>query len=355
MNRPSSGITESSNSCRKILIVRLGSLGDIVHAIPSQQSIKRHWPQSEIHWLTEPPYDSLLNSVCGISKVWVADTQKWRRRIFSLREGVSLIQSLRRERFDVVLDFQGLIKSALLGRLSGARQVVGFRPERFKEPAAQYFYSDTVVGDDGSQPHAVEINFQLARFLGCSEESLSPAVPLETGSRELQYVNDHLGRLGIQNPILINPGAGWVTKLWPAKSYAQLFVKIREETGLPVIFTYGPGEEALIETIRDAAAPHFVATFPTDFLQFSALCRRSQLLVGGDTGPLHLAVSLGTPTVAILGPTASWRNGPFNPQDEIIKRDLPCSNSYKRTCDQFICMDIPVQQVFDAVVRRLSP
>ena len=157
-----------------------------------------------------------------------------------------------------------------------------------------------------------------------------------------------------KNPILINPGAGWVTKRWPMKSYAQLFIKIREELDLPVIFTYGPGEELLIEQIRSEADSYPLATFPTNILQLSALCRCSRLLVGGDTGPLHLAVSLETPTVAILGPTAAWRNGPFNPQDEIIKRDLPCSESYKRTCDQFICMDISVQQVFDAIVRRLD-
>lgn len=343
-----------SNNCQKILIVRLSSLGDIVHTIPSQQSIKQQWPQSEIHWLTQPPYDSFLKSVPGISKVWLADTQRWRQQPLSLRKGISLIKSLRREQFDITLDFQGLLKSAALSRLSGAHRVIGLPPGRFQEPAAHYFYSETVASDEESHPHVIESNFQLALFLGCSKETLSPTIPLNISSADLHYVNEHLDRLEIKNPVLINPGAGWVTKRWPMKSYAQLFIKIREELDLPVVFTYGPGEELLIEQIRSEVNSYSLATFPTNILQFSALCRCSRLLVGGDTGPLHLAVSLETPTVAILGPTAAWRNGPFNPQDEIIKRDLPCSESYKRTCDQFICMDISVQQVFDAIVRRLD-
>ena len=338
-----------NNNCPKILIVRLSSLGDIVHTIPSQQSIKQQWPQSEIHWLTQPPYDSFLKSVPGISKIWVADTQGWRHQPISLRKGIPLIKSLRRERFDIALDFQGLLKSAVLSRLSGARRVIGFSPGRFQEPATHYFYSETVAGDDGSYPHVIESNFQLALFLGCSKETLSPTIPLNISSSDLHYVNEHLDRLKIKNPILINPGAGWITKRWPIKNYAQLSIKLREELNMPVVFTYGPGEELLIEKIRSESNSYSLATF-----QFSALCSCSRLLVGGDTGPLHLAVSLETPTVAILGPTAAWRNGPFNPQDEIIKRDLPCSESYKRTCDQFICMDISVQQVFDAIVRRLD-
>ncbi len=155
-------------------------------------------------------------------------------------------------------------------------------------------------------------------------------------------------------PILVNPGAGWVTKLWPLKDYAALLLRIQEELGRATLLTYGQGEEDMVEEIRAILAPHPLEAFPTTLLQRAALCRRSRLLIAGDTGPLHLAVALGTPTVAILGPTSPWRNGPFNQEDQIVKRYLPCSNSYKRTCNEFICMDIPVKDVFDAVTRRLD-
>ena len=339
---------------QKLLIVKLGSLGDIIHTIPAQQRLAQHFPQAQIHWLTEPPYDTLLDHIPGISRVWLADTKKWRRNISSLPESIHLIRALRQHYFDAALDFQGLVKSALLAKLSGAERVIGFVAHQSREPASRYFYSETVVGDDGSRPHAVEINLQLARSLGCSKNGANPLIPLEISSEAFDYVDGQLSKNNIAKPILVNPGAGWVTKLWPLKNYAQLLLRIHQELGHGIVLTYGPGEEDLVQEIQAVTAPHPIAAFPTTFLQLAALCRRSRLLIAGDTGPLHLAVALGTPTVAILGPTSPWRNGPFNEKDPIIKRYLFCSNSYKRTCNQFICMEIPVQEVFDAVTRRLE-
>jgi lipopolysaccharide heptosyltransferase I len=339
---------------QKLLIVKLGSLGDIIHTIPAQQRLTQHFPQAQIHWLTEPPYDTLLDHIPGISRVWLADTKKWRRNLSSLPDSIQLIRGLRQQHFDAALDFQGLVKSALLAKLSGAKRVIGFVAHQSREPASGYFYSETVVGDDGSRPHVVEINLQLAGSLGCSQNGASPLIPLEIPSEAFDYVDDQLGKNNIDKPILVNPGAGWVTKLWPLRNYAQLLLRIHQELGHRIVLTYGPGEEDLVQEIQTATAPHPIAAFPTTFLQLAALCRRSRLLIAGDTGPLHLAVALGTPTVAILGPTSPWRNGPFNERDPIVKRYLFCSNSYKRTCNQFICMNIPVQEVFDAVTRRLA-
>ncbi len=339
---------------QKLLIVRLGSLGDIIHTIPAQQLLAQHFSQAQIHWLTEPPYPNLLDRIPGISRVWLADTKKWRRELFSVRESIHLIRSLRQHNFDIALDFQGLIKSALLAKLSGAERVIGFVAHQCREPASRHFYSETVVGDDGSRPHAVEINLQLARSLGCSQNGASPLIPLDIPSEAFDYVDNQLSKNKISKPILVNPGAGWVTKLWPLKNYAQLMLRIHQELGHGIVLTYGPGEESVVQEIQTLTAPHPMTAFPTTFLQLAALCRRARLLIAGDTGPLHLAVSLGTPTVAILGPTSPWRNGPFNAKDPIVKRYLFCSNSYKRTCNEFICMDIPVQEVFDAVIRRLD-
>ena len=339
---------------RKILIVKLGSFGDVIHTIPAQQQIHQHLPDTEIHWLTAPPYAGLLGRIPGIKRVWLADTKKWRKRITSILESVPLIRSLRRQRFDLALDFQGLVKSAVLARLSGAREVIGFTREQSREPASAYFYSRTLPGDNGSQPHAIEINLELTRSLDCSPNGASPLIPLNIPEEAFSYVDQQLSQAGITRPVLINPGAGWITKRWPAINYGRLLLELRQKAGLPVIVTYGPGEEELVDQMKSSAGSQPLIAFPTDFFQLAALCRRSQLMVAGDTGPLHLAVALGTPTVAILGPTAPWRNGPFNPEDVIVKRYLPCSNSYKRTCDQFICMDIPVKDVFDAVVRRLG-
>lgn len=338
---------------RKILIVKLGSFGDIIHTIPAQQRIHHHYPDTEIHWLTEPPYAELLRHIPGIQRVWTADTKQWRQQIISLSESVRLIRSLRHQHFDLALDFQGLVKSATLARLSGARKVIGFSREQSREPASAYFYSTTLPGDNGSKSHAIEINLELTRFLDCSSNGASALIPLNIPEAAFSYVDRQLELAGMTNPVLINPGAGWITKRWPAPNYGRLLLKLQQQLNLSVMVTFGPGEDELVEQMEAAAGIHLVA-FPTDFFQLAALCRRSKLMVAGDTGPLHLAVALGTPTVAILGPTAPWRNGPFVSEDVIVKRYLPCSDSYKRTCDQFICMDIPVEDVFDAVVQRLG-
>ena len=345
----------SARSVRKILIVKLGSLGDIIHTVPAQQEMLRHFSEAEVHWLTEQHYAPLVDNIRGVSKVWVADTRGWRSKISFVGEVVRLVRDLRREEFDVALDFQGLIKSAILARLSGASQVVGFSREKIKESAATYFYTQTVLGDDGSRPHVIQINFQLAQFLGCNADGLSPAMPLFIPEEVQARVENQLAQMEVEDPILISPGAGWVTKRWSTQKFGRLAVETERRLGIPVIVTYGPGEEPLVDRIRMEAAPYPISSLPTTLLELAALCRVSRLLIGGDTGPLHLAVALGLPTVAILGPTAPWRNGPFNPEDEIVTHDQ-CSNSYRRKCPELVCrcMDMSVQEVFDAVRSRLS-
>ena len=343
----------SADELGKILIVRLGSLGDIVHSLPAQQQIHRRFPETEIHWLTEPHYLPLLRTVPGIAQLWGADTKHWRQRPSSSRAIIPLILSLRSEGFDLVLDFQRLIKSAFLARLSGAKRVVGFAKEQCREPHAARFYTETIRRQGNPHCHAIENNLDLVRFLGCDEET-DGRVPLQVPSKARHYIDTQLAQNNAEHPVLVNPGAGWTTKLWGASHYAQLALQVRRRLDLPTVFTYGPGEEGLIDEIRKASEPEAIVSFPTDLLQFAALCQRAQLMIAGDTGPLHLAVALGTPTVSILGPSPVWRNASFNPEDNTVKRYLFCSDCNKRTCEEFICMNIPVSEAFESVKRRLS-
>ena len=339
------------NSPGKILIVRLGALGDIIHALPAQQQIHRRFPDCEIHWLVEPHYRGLLETVPGIHQVWTADTKRWRRQPRTASALVHLVRALRRERFDLALDFQGLIKSAFLARLSGAGRRMGFARERCREPAAAGFYTHKVR--TSGVGHVIDLNLELAGTLGCAGEPTA-RVPFRIPVQADRYVQQRLQAAGGGRPVLLNPGAGWPTKRWPARKFARLGSEIRRRLNLPVLFTYGPGEEDLVREIQDCSRPGTVASFPTSILQLAALCRRACLMVAGDTGPLHLAVALGTPAVAVMGPSIARRNGPFHPEDRIVKRYLYCSDCNKRSCGEFICMNIPVEQVFRAVCRRLS-
>jgi lipopolysaccharide heptosyltransferase I len=339
--------------CRNILIVRMGALGDILHALPAQQQLSHQLPKTSIHWLSETAYVPLLQTVPGISRIWTANTKKWRRQPFQPGEMVRLFRDLRRQHFDLALDFQGLLKSAVLARISGASRILGFAPERFKEKGIQWFYTNSQAGEGDLTRHIIETNLDLIREL-VPVSKAHPVVPFLIPEADQTYVERKLRENEIANPVLINPGAGWVTKLWPARNYARLAREIQSQLGAPVVVTYGPGEEHLVERIQSELAPERLAAFPTSIVQLASLCQSSRLMIAGDSGPLHLAVAAGTPTVAILGPTSPGRNGPFNPADEVVKRDLPCSDSYKRVCSEFVCMDIPVERVLEAVKKRLA-
>jgi len=336
----------------RILIVRLGSLGDIIHTVPAQQYLAKRHPEAEIHWLVEPPYDQLLSHVPNIKRIWKADTKRWRKDLTSLSEPRALIRELKAQSFDLAIDFQGLVKSALLTRLTGAKRVIGYQRKRLREPLAAWFYNEPTQIEDG-QRHHIEYLLDLAdppRF----RAQASAEMPLALPAAANRYVDKHLERLQAKNPILLNPGAGWETKRWPAERFALLGQMVQEKLGIPVIITYGPAEQDLVDLIQKRTQPDPLKAFPTDLLQLAALCCRSRLMVAGDTGPLHLSVALGLPTVAVLGPAHAWRTGPFNRSDVIVQHERPCPHPYKRTCSEHFCMDISVEQVFSGITTRLG-
>jgi len=335
----------------KILIVRFGSLGDIVHALPAMQELHRIHPEAEIHWLAEEPYRPLLETVPHLHRVWTSRMKKWRKQLRGIGCYRDLVRRLRAEKFDLVYDFQGLIKSAATAWLAGGKETIGFERELLREKAARIFYSRPTALEPG-QRHQVEYALDLVRpprFQGRSSAAIGFRYPAEC----LDYVDRELRKAGIESPpVLLNPGAAWETKRWDIGRFAKLGELI-SGAGYPVIYTIGPGEEQLLEEARRLSALP-VRSFPTSMVQLSALCSRSLLMVGGDTGPLHLAVASGTPAVALIGPAHAWRTGPFHPDDEVVSHERPCPHPYSRTCKDHFCMDIPVERVFAAVVRRIA-
>ena len=335
----------------KILIVRFGSLGDIVHGLPAQQELHRKYPEAEIHWLAEAPYRELLETVPFISRVWESRLKKWRKSPSGLRHYAALVKNLRKERFDLVYDFQGLFKSAVTARLARGTETIGFNREWLREPGARHFYSRPISLEPGPR-HQVEYALDLVsppRFRGFTSARIDFRYPPGC----LEYLEKQLSRIGTDDaPVLLNPGAAWETKRWDIERFVKLSTLLERE-GYPVLYTIGPGEEELLARARDLS-PVPVLSFPTSILQLSALCSRSRLMVAGDTGPLHLAVASGTPTIAILGPAHPWRTGPFNPEDIAVTHEKPCPRPYSRTCDDHFCMDIPVEKVLEAALLRLN-
>lgn len=338
-----------------VLIVKLSSIGDVVHAMPAAAALRRAFPDARLTWVVEKVAASLLVGSPILDDVIVLDTRGWRRSLRNAETRSAIAdryRAVRRHSPDIALDFQGLLKSAAVARLSGAPERIGFSTEALREKASRFGYTRQIPVDDTR--HVIYNNLQLAVAVGAAMPARYefPFPPFEEPAAR---VTERLAAHDIGRFVILNPGGGWVTKLWRTDDFAALADRVWEAFGLPSVVTCGPGEEQMAAAIVSGAKSGRAVFIPTTLPEFVALVRRAALFVGGDTGPLHLAAAAGTPIVGIYGPTMPERNGPFDPADVTVGRDIPCRvNCHRRTCDVHICMDIPVPVVADAVTRRLK-
>ncbi|MFN0122524.1 MAG: glycosyltransferase family 9 protein [Blastocatellia bacterium] len=336
----------------RILIVKLGSIGDVVHTLPALAALRRAYPRAHIAWAVESggPAKLLRDNPC-LDDLLVLNMRGWRKTLAEGQTRGEITAAIRRLRgFDLALDFQGLLKSAAIARLSGAPRRIGFARAALREPASAWLLTETVNVDDSDQ--IIRKNLQLVRALGI-EPGDHFEFPIALAPEDEQFAEQqlsaHNGALAI-----INPGGGWPTKLWNTAGFAAIADRLREQYGLPSVITYGPGEQALAESVA-AASRTGAQPLDTTLKQFFALARRARLFVGGDTGPLHLAAAAGAPILGIYGPTPARRNGPFAPDDIVVERfDLDCrTDCFRRSCGHTSCMNIPVETVWQAAVKRM--
>ena len=341
----------------RILIIKLGSIGDVVHTFPALSDLRASFPQARIDWLVERQAGVLLRNHPWLNQVIEVDTRKWRRALWqpqTWREIRRCLNRLKQRRYEVAFDFQGLWKSAIFGLFSGSRLLVGFDKAHLKEPGCRILYGQRVSPDPATR-HVSEFHRALVGSQGAARGQERFELAAEEPDRA--YIDARLGERRLDEFIILNPGGGWVTKNWSPANYGLLHQRIRRELGLKTVLTWGPGEEDLVREVMAACPADPPPTFSTTLPQFMALARRARLFVGGDTGPLHLAAACQTPVVAIFGPTDPLRNGPQHPDDLAVFHPVPCGPCYKRTCRKYRrqCMTlVTVGQVFDAVVRRLE-
>lgn len=345
-----------------ILVVRLGALGDLVHALPVVAAIRDAWPEARIDWLVDARYAGLLSFVSGFDRAIVVGARQPGAGVrpgtgdvsfAGLRGWAAAVRHLRAQRYDAAIDAQGLMKSAALARLSGARRVIGFTAEYLREPAARVWYTE--AAEPGRGEHVVRKNLALVRALGIEPGPLRfpLAAPLDPG---LAATLPAPGGDGRRRFAILNPGAGWPNKRWSAGRFGALAALLRDRHGLPSLVTWGPGERELAESVvraSDGAARLAAATGIGDLI---ALCGCASLFVGGDTGPLQLAAALGAPVVGVFGPTSPARNGPWSASDLSLSRFDECECHHKRRCRRpSPCIDdITVGEVAAAVARRLE-
>ena len=337
----------------KILIIRLSSLGDILHALPAFSNLRATFPDARIDWLVAEKCSFLPAAVRGIDNIHVLDTGSLLRLPLDRQawnQFLSLIRELRTCHFDYALDFQGLLKTALLGSISGSRVRIGFSKELVRERPADWFYNRRLKGPQ-NQVHVLVLNQMLAELAGARPGT--SAVEFAVSAEDDRYIESLLVRNQLKEFVVINPGGGWPTKRWNPENYGRLAKRI-QQLGLPVAVTTGPGEEDLFHAIAESCGVPSPRHFSVSFLQLIPLLKRARLFVGGDTGPFHLACAVGTAVVGIFGPTSPVRNGPWRNGDEVITRSLPCGSCYGRSCTNNQCMDISVDAVFAGVVARLG-
>jgi lipopolysaccharide heptosyltransferase I len=343
------------NKSPKILIIRLSSLGDILHTLPAFAGLRASFPDAKIDWLVAGKFRFLLSAVRGIDEIHCLETKPMHAGSGNRYDWPRIwntIRYIRARHYDFSIDFQGLLKTAFLGFTSGSKTRFGFSKDLVREPPAHWFYHQTLAKPE-KQVHVLTLNQMLAGLAGAQLTSTS--CDFDVAEDDQRAVESLISKNQLTDFIVINPGGGWFTKRWDPARYGLLAKRIREETGLPVVVTTGPGEDELYRTMEVNCGKPVPFHFPVSFLQLIPLLQKTRLLIGGDTGPFHLACALGTPTVGIFGPTSPVRNGPWQDGDEVVVHELPCSSCYGRTCDtNNECMDISVDEVFSAVVRRLE-
>ena len=349
-----------------ILIVRLGALGDVVHAIPAAAALRAALPDARIDWLVEARHREIVDLVVGLDGV-IAVRQS------SIGGWIDAVRELRRVRYDVALDLQGLMKSAVFARASGAGRVIGFSIWHLREKTARPFYSETGDGPPEGGPHmpdpsgirdpsgarlqadhehVIHKNLRLLRTLGVHDDRIVfPLMHVE--SPAVAAVRETIG----DRPFaLINPGAAWPNKRWPPERFGEVAVFLRDVRGLESIVLWGPGEGALARAVVQASAGAAHVAPATTISDLLALSRQAALMVSGDTGPTHIAAAAGTPVVALFGPTDPARNGPWSAGDEVISRYDACGCHYDRRCHQaaWCLADVTVAEVTAAIQQRLT-
>ena len=309
----------------RLLVVRLGAMGDILHALPAVTALRLAHPGWVIDWVVEPrwrallaaggPAEGQLNPARPIvDRLHLAASKDWRRAPFSsqtLHEIRSLRQALKQGDYDTVIDFQGAIRSAVVGRLAGCQRLIG--EARPRERAASWLYTERVETEGA---HVIEQDVELACDIAGDElEPVQPWLPVDPAA-EL-WADSIFSQSSASKNILINPGAGWGAKRWPVERYAAV-ARHFAEAGFRILINVGPGEEELSRTICQEAGS---AALPLQcsLAQLIAATRRVSLAIAGDTGPLHLACALGRPVVGIYGPTDPVRNGPWGSSFRVLR------------------------------------
>jgi len=322
---------------QRILIVKPSAIGDVVHTLPVLNLLRTRYPSAHIAWLVTPTCGGILAGHPQLDEIIPFERKKWSR-------AWSLMQTLRRGKFDLVLDLQGLLRSGLFTWASGAPVRVGFANAREMAPL---FYTHHVPVPD-VEVHAIERYLSMAEAVGCERGPVTYVFPTDDADRAAAA--GMLGDIGRYAVVL--PGTNWPTKRWPAEKFAGMVAPLRERFGLSTVIAGAPGEGDAVAKLAPAALN---VCGKTSLRQLVALLEKASLVIANDSGPMHIAVALDRPLVTPFGPTNPVRTGPYGRPDSVVRIDLPCSPCYSKTCSHQSCLQwLEVGPVLSVAEKELN-
>lgn len=324
-----------------ILIVKLSAIGDVVQTLPALEAIKKTFPASTVTWVVEDAAAGILEAHPLIDRLLISRRKTWFRMLRSpltffrgMGGIVQFIRELRNNRYDIAIDFQGLLKSGVIVGLARAERKIGFDSTR----EFSYLFLNEKLPAYDKEKHALERYLDIARYLGAKNPSSACTLPID---QEVPRIRERLAGLPLNNKVLvaINPVARWKTKLWPEQNFALLADRLIREKNALVIFTGSAGDRAVNDRIiasMQEQAQNWAGE--TSLKELAALASISSRFITTDTGPMHLAAAVGARVVALFGPTAPWRTGPYGEAHAVARVPVECSPCFKRQCDNIRCM-----------------
>jgi len=340
---------------KKFLIIRLSSLGDIIHTLPAYAALRRYFPQAKISWLVEDKGKDLLDFVPGLDRTIVFSSKKWSmasKKFWS--EFLRVVREIR-QKDQIALDFQGLVKSGLFAFLSKAKTRIGFHKKNLRESGASIFYTEN-LDPISEKMHIVSKNLKLLTRIGIQKDTFE--FPLQIPETLSLSVLEKIKTQGYREDnhlVVLNVGAAWETKRWFTERWIEL-IRILNEKNLGMFFLLLWGTEVERTLAEDIHAKTDTAIAPQLSLkEVLALVKEADLLISGDTFALQAACALSRPVVGLFGPTSPKRNGPFSEQDGVAFHEMECSHCYKRKCSNLECLKkITPQEVALLSIQRLE-
>jgi len=345
-----------------ILIVKLSAIGDVIHTLPALNAIRKHYPHASITWLVEEDAAALVQGHKALDRVLVSKRKSWLKALRGLsflntiKEVYGFIKALRDTRYDMILDFQALLKSGILIAIARGRRKIGFGKGLEHMEHSYIFLNERIPAVD-MEIHALSRGMMLLNAVGILTNEVEYKLPVSDHDRKkIDELMKRHGLNGFKSFVAINPVAKWETKLWPNKKFAELADTLIDRYNIKIVFTGGIKDYSIIKAITSSMkgrAINFAGK--TTLTELAALYEKAALVISTDTGPMHLAAAVETPVVALFGPTAPWRTGPYGADHQVISAELECSPCFKRRCETMDCMDqISINQVLKSVQKVLK-